>query len=207
MPIKFLSLKESVSKFPADVKIIKAKDYVDYKTTQDLWVEVNNEKKRQEVETSELKLKSIENGLLKGAEEAKARMANEMLKSASSLATQIKAIEQDLADVVKSAVRKIISDFDDDKLVLEAVKKGLQPVYQNQRVAVRVNPQMLPTVLSGIENINHQISFLDIQPDDRLKNTDCIIESDIGIVNASIESQLSAIEKAIDIRYPQKKAS
>jgi type III secretion protein L len=134
-------------------------------------------------------------------------MAEQLLQSASSLTSQLADIEQDLVKVVKSAVRKIISDFHDDKLVLEAVKKGLIPVYKNQRVAIRVNPAMLPTVLDSIDAMNHKIEFLDVQPDERLKKTDCVIESDIGIIDASIESQLSAIEKALNVQFPQRKAS
>lgn len=207
MALKFLKLKEQLPFLSAEVKVIKAKDYVDYQSIELLRNELHHEKKHQEAEATKLKLKSIEAGLQKGAEEAKARMAEQLLQSASSLTSQLADIEQDLVNVVKSAVRKIISDFDDEQLVLKAVKKGLIPVYKNQQVAIRVNPEMMPTVLDGVETMKHKIAFLDVQPDERLKKTDCIIEADIGIIDASIESQLAVIEKALSVQFEQRKAS
>ena len=207
MTLKFLKLRENSPQLTTAVKVIKAQDYAKYQSIQALRNDIYHEKKRQEAETPELKLKSIEAGLLRGAEEAKARMAEQLLQSASSLTSQLADIEQDLVKVVKSAVRKIISDFDDEKLVLEAVKKGLIPVYKNQQVAIRVNPEMLPTVLDSVDTMSHKIEFLEVQPDERLKKTDCVIESDIGIIDASIESQLSVIEKALSVQFTQKKVS
>jgi len=207
MTLKFLKLREHSAQLTTAVKIIKARDYAEYQSIQALRNDIYHEKKQQEAETTKLKLKSIEAGLLRGAEEAKARMAEQLLQSASSLTSQLADIEQDLVKVVKSAVRKIISDFDDDKLVLEAVKKGLIPIYKNQQVAIRVNPEMLPTVLDKIDAMNHKIEFLEVQPDERLKKTDCVIESDIGIIDASIESQLSVIEKALSVQFSQRKVS
>jgi len=99
--------------------------------------------------------------------------------------------------VVISAVRKIIGDYDNEKLVLEAVKKGLLPVYNSKKVAIRVNPQSIPFLSSQLDSLKHEIDFLEILPDHKLGETDCIIESDIGIVDASIDSQLKAIEDAV----------
>ena len=205
MTLKFLKLKDTIPELIIDSKVIKAQDYGEYLSIQALRNDLQHEKKRQEAETTKLKLKSIEAGLLQGAEEAKSRMAEQLLQSASSLTSQLEDIEQDLVNIVKSAVRKIISDFDDETLVLAAVKKGLIPVYKSQQVAIRVNPEMMVTVLDSVETMNHKIAFLDIQPDERLKKTECIIESDIGIIDASIESQLSLIEKALSVKFSQKK--
>ncbi len=193
----FIDIKTSVPRIKPGVKIIKSNDYMQFKSAQELWEISQKDSKQTAIEAEKLKQKSIETGLNQGAEEAKARLAKQILKSASSMTSQLSNIEKDLSDVVIAAVRKIISDFDDDKLVLEAIKKGLVPVYQSQRVAIRVNSELIPTLSTHIDSLKHEIGFLEILPDDKLGKTDCIIESDIGIVNASIDSQLQAIEKAV----------
>ncbi len=197
MASNFIQLDGLAPHVKPGVKIIKSSDYIQYKSVKDLWYKSQEDIKKNQAEAEELKLKSIESGLNKGAEEAKARMASQILSSASSLMSQLSELEQDLSDVVISAVRKIISDFDNEKLVLEAVKKGLQPVYNSQRVAIRVNPDSIPFLSSQLDSLKHEIDFLEILPDPKLGETDCIIESDIGIVDASINSQLQAIEKAV----------
>ena len=197
MVANFIQLNGLAPQVKPGVKVIKSDDYVQYKTAKDLWHESQKDIEKNKAEAEQLRLNSIESGLIKGAEEAKARMASQMLKSASSLMTQLSDIEKDLTDVVIAAVRKIIADYDNDELVLEAVKKGLLPVYNSNKVAIRVNPQSIPFLSSQIDTLKHEIEFLEILPDPKLGETDCIIESDIGIVDASIDSQLQAIEKAV----------
>ncbi len=197
MASNFIQLDNLAPRVKPGVKVIKSAEYIQYKSAKELWQKSQEDLKKNKAEAEELKLKSIESGLNKGAEEAKARMASQMLNSASSLMSQLSNIEKDLTQVVLSAVRKIISDYDNEKLVLEAVKKGLQPVYNSQRVAIRVNPESIPFLSSQLDNLKHEIDFLEILPDSQLKATDCVIESDIGIVDASIDSQLRAIEDAV----------
>lgn len=189
------------NKFPSikpGIKIIKSSDYMEFKSARELWDHSQEDKKRIVVEAEELKQRSIEDGLNQGAEEAKARLASQILNSASSVASQLSNIEKDISDVVMSAVNKIISDFDDEKLVLEAVKKGLISVCLSQRASIRVNPKIIPSLSEEIKSFKHEIDFLEILPDNKLGLTDCIIESDLGIVNASIDSQLKVIEKAVN---------
>ncbi len=200
MASNFIQLDNLAPRVKPGVKVIKSAEYMQYKSAKDLWHKSQQDIKKNKAEAEELKLQSIETGLNKGAEEAKARMASQMMKSASSLVSQLSNIEKDLTQVVVSAVRKIISDYDDEKLVFEAVKKGLQPVYNSQRVAIRVNPESIPFLSSQLDSLKHEIDFLEILPDAKLKATDCIIESDIGIVDASIDSQLQAIEEAVKNR-------
>jgi len=197
MTTEFIQVRGSAPQIKPGVKIIKSRDYIQYKSAKALWEKYQQDIRKNEAEIESLKQQSIEKGLLQGAEEAKARMASQILNSASSLITQLADIEKDLSAVVLSAVRKIVSDFDDEKLVLEAVKKGLQPVYNTQRVAIRVHPEAVPALSKQMENLKHEIDFLEIMPDKKLNFTDCIIESDIGIVNASIDAQLQAIEDAV----------
>ncbi len=197
MATDFMQMKETAPALRPGIKIIKATDYAHYKSARELWEKCQEDIRRNEADAEALRLKSIEDGLAKGAEEAKARMASQMLNSASSLMTQLTDIEKDLTAVVLSAVRKIVSDFEDEKLVFEAVKKGLQPVYKSQRVAIRVHPEAIPALSTQIASLRHEIDFLEILPDEKLNSTDCVIESDIGIVNASIDAQLQAIEEAV----------
>lgn len=41
------------------------------------------------------------------------------------------------------------------------------------------------------------VSFLDVSADPRMKRGDCILESELGVVDAGLETQLKAIENAL----------
>lgn len=201
MSANFIHNKSEAPKIKPGVRIIKSTDYQQYQSARDLWEKAQVDIQEQTAEVEKLKVESIEKGLNAGAEEAKSRMASQIIKSASSLVNQLSAIEKDLSSVVNQAVRKIISDFDNDQLVLAAVKKGLKPVYKSQRVAVRVHPKKVELLNDKINELGHEGRFLEVTGDSRLQETDCIIESDTGIVDASIETQLEAISKAINSKF------
>jgi len=201
MSANFIHNKSEAPKIKPGVRIIKSTDYQQYQSAKDLWEKAQVDIKERTVEAENLKIQSIEKGLTAGAEEAKSRMANQILQSASSLVNQLSAIEKDLSDVVNQAVRKIISDFDNDQLVLSVVKKGMKPVYKSQRVAVRVHPQKVDFLNDKINELGHEGKYLEVIGDTRLKETDCIIESDTGIVDASIDTQLDAISKSINSKF------
>ena len=114
----------------------------------------------------------------------------------------MKKVEKDLLDVVTNAVRKIIEDYDDDKLTLSMVRNGLKLVCKSQRVIVRVHPKQIDQLMQGLMNLNHNIDFLEMMPDETLSGTDCILESDIGIVRASLDEQLQHIENSIKKAFP-----
>ncbi|MCK5725550.1 MAG: HrpE/YscL family type III secretion apparatus protein [Thiotrichaceae bacterium] len=197
----FIHSQSETPKIKPGVRIIKSSDYQQYQTAKELWEKTQLDIAAHHVEAENLKMQSIEKGLSAGAEEAKSRLASQILQSATSFVNQLSAIEKDLSQVVNNAVRKIITDFDDNDLVFAAVKKGLKPVYQSQRVAIRVHPTMVENINERLQEIGHSIEFLDVSADARLNETDCIIESDAGIVDASIETQLEAISKAIASQF------
>ncbi|WP_180816608.1 FliH/SctL family protein [Arsenophonus endosymbiont of Aphis craccivora] len=41
------------------------------------------------------------------------------------------------------------------------------------------------------------IEYIDIVEDPRLEEKDCILETEVGMLNATIESQLNAIKQAL----------
>ncbi len=193
----FIKIKDLGAVSTSGDKVLKAKDYSYYVKSQSLLNDSRQEASRSQEEASELYLKSIEKGLNQGAEEAKARLAKQILNSASSIGGQLRSIETELSEVVISAVRRIISDFDDEILVLESVRNGLTLVSKSQRVLIRANPSVIGALRESLNTVSHDIHFLEIVPDSKLSTRECILESDIGIVNASVDAQIEAIEKAI----------
>ena len=79
-------------------------------------------------------------------------------------------------------------------------RTALDVVRNQTHVTLRVGPDQLPTVrerVGEILNGHPAVSFLDVQPDARLQADGCILESEIGVIDASIDLQLEAISKAI----------
>jgi type III secretion protein L len=82
------------------------------------------------------------------------------------------------------------------------VRQALQSVRGEQRVRVRVALKDEAFLREGLSGLLRQKNggpegFLDIIADPELLPGDCILESDLGTVEASLETQLQNLEKAL----------
>jgi type III secretion protein L len=81
----------------------------------------------------------------------------------------------------------------------------MRAVVRNQRqITLRVAPDMVEPVRSRMNEILADFPHLDdvdVQEDLRLKGTACAVETAAGIADASIETQLAAVEESIRRRF------
>ena len=138
-------------------------------------------------------------GYSDGQEEARLDQAEQMIENISQTVDYFSKVEGKMVDLVMQAIRKIIQDFDDDDRVLIAVKSALSVVRHQKQMTLRVNSQQLDAVKSRVNEILAAypgVGYLDIIADNRLAPDACIVESEIGTIEASIEGQLEALRAA-----------
>lgn len=134
-----------------------------------------------------------------GREEAKLESAERMIENVSRTVDYFARIEDQMVELVMAAVRKIIADFDDRARVLMVVKSALAAVRTQKQMTLRVAPAQLEPVRTSLNEILAAfpgIGYLDIVGDPRLAADACILESDIGVVEASVSGQLEALRGA-----------
>lgn len=139
-------------------------------------------------------------GYQEGLEESQTQTAAQILQAVAGTIAYLAAIEGRLAGIVLGAVRKIIDEFDNETLVFHAVRNGLGLLRRDQRVTLRVAPQTAPGLRQKLSEALPDAEFIEVVPDSCLNPSDCILESELGIVEASIDSQLEAIRRAVESR-------
>ncbi|MCK5902353.1 MAG: type III secretion system stator protein SctL [Cocleimonas sp.] len=197
----FIKIKPLETVLMSGEKIIKARTYAYFIKAEALVREAEVDKKKADLAATQALLKAVKNGIAQGEEASKQQLSDQMLKVSVANTAQLEHVEQKLAGVVVDAVRKIIEDFDDNELALSLVRKGLKLVAKSQRVVVRVHPEGMNQLMQSLMKLEHNIEFLEVMPDKSLARGDCVLESDIGIVKASVEDQLQQIEKAIKAAF------
>ena len=138
-------------------------------------------------------------GYEEGVEEAKLEQAEQMISNVARTIDYFGQVESRMVDLVMQALRKIISDFNDEERVLITVKNVLSVVRNQKHMTLRLNPQQVDVVKARVNDLlaNYPgVGYLDIVADSRLKPDSCILESDIGLVEASMEGQLEALKNA-----------
>lgn len=140
-------------------------------------------------------------GYEKGLEDGKAALVERNLEMVQESADFMSSVEDKMVNIIMTCMRKCIMEIGDQELVIAIVHKVMNAVIRNQRhVTLKVSPEMLGTVKEHLNDILVDYPLLDtidVQEDMRLKGTACKIETEAGIADASVDTQLDAIEKSL----------
>lgn len=87
----------------------------------------------------------------------------------------------------------------DKETLADIVAAALLHARQHQTLAVRVNPADLPLVQAHRDRFDAltRARFVDFVPDPRVGAGGCVIESEAGTIDATIDTQLRVLERAL----------
>lgn len=113
-----------------------------------------------------------------------------------------------MTNVVLDAVRKIIDTFDDVDTTISVVREALQLVSNQKQVILHVHPEQVVDVrekVAGVLSDFPEVGYVDVVADARLKNGGCILETEVGIIDASIDGQIQALKQAMVKQLSERK--
>ena len=204
---KFFSVKPLGSQLNAGQQILKAADYEQMVTYEQLMQQLEQRYRQREKVAAVALAKSIQRGMEEGQERANQQASEQMVLFAGRVNDTLVKLEDELVDVVINAVRKVMRGFDQEDRVREAVLGGLELVRGSHKLLVRVHPQQHAAVTAQLEAIPHRFRSLEVVGDPQLREDDCVLESDIGIVNAGLEQQLQVIEQALRMAFARREVA
>ncbi len=179
-------------------RVIRARDYSIIEKSTTLIAKAREQAVLIIAEAKEAFQQEKERGYQEGLMQSRMEQSEQMLKMVDQSINYLSDVEASLAEILMTAVSKIIDDYDDRKLTVGLIKSGLQHVRNERQVTVRVPPshfayvkERIGEILSGYKGIG----LLNPVSDPRLKAGSCILESRIGVVDASIDIQLEALKK------------
>ncbi|MDR1595568.1 MAG: type III secretion system stator protein SctL [Puniceicoccales bacterium] len=135
-----------------------------------------------------------------GVNAGKQKIANEMMDFVTKSANSFSKLEKDVAAVVSTAVRKILGKIEKNELIVSVVKNSLQKIKMQKQAKLKVAPaeaQLLRDRIMEIAEGNAVLQFLEVAADARLQPGSCVIETELGVIDASVSVQLESIENAL----------
>ncbi|MBR3651817.1 MAG: HrpE/YscL family type III secretion apparatus protein [Victivallales bacterium] len=146
-------------------------------------------------------------GYDKGLDDSKEEIAIQKLEQVEKSIDYLSSMENKIVEIVLTALKKCVAEIGDKELMVQVVQKAMQAVVRNQQqVVLKVSPEMLPTVKGRLNEILSKfpgVNYINLMDDPRIKGVSCIIETDAGNVEASLDHQLAAIEKALGKCFDQ----
>lgn len=206
MTEKFFSIKPLGSQVHSGQQILKAADYQELVTYEELLNQLEQRFHQKEKVAAVALAKSIQRGLEEGQERANRQASEQMVLFAGRINDTLAKMEEELVELVTQAVRKVVRNIPIEDQVREAVLGGIELVRGSHKLLVRVHPHQQAAVAAQLDAIPHRFKSLEVVGDPELKTDDCILESDIGIVNAGLEPQLQIIEQALRMTFSRRES-
>lgn len=140
-------------------------------------------------------------GYEKGLQDGKMEIAMQKLELVDQSVAFMESVEGKMADVVMKALRSCVEEIGDKEMVVNIVRKTMKAVIRTQRkVTLKVAPEMAPEVRGRIADLRADyptVESIDVVEDPRLKGPACILETEAGVADASVDTQLAAIERSL----------
>ncbi len=140
-------------------------------------------------------------GYDKGIADGKTEIAMQKLDLVDSSVAFMENVEEKMSEIVMKALKSCVAEIGDREMVIQIVRKTMAAVIRTQRqVTLKVAPELVETVRARVSELTATcptIETFDVVEDPRLKGSACILETEAGVADASVESQLAAIERSL----------
>jgi type III secretion protein L len=178
-------------------KVIKADDFWQYQQAREMMSSAR-EKRDQILDAALAGFEAEQSrGYRQGRDEARQEQAQKMIGVISQTVDYFSKIEAQMVDLVLDAVRRIIDDFDDREKVLKVVRNALTMVRNQRQILIRVHPVNVAEIKSQVNDLKQSfpgIEQMEVSADVSLDKDACVIESDMGQVEASMSGQMEALK-------------
>lgn len=161
---------------------------------------------RAQEESENIKKSAFEEGYRLGLEKATAdveKLKAELSKFMNARKDVFEYIAPDImeisVDIAKTIIKKELES--DPQVIINTIVDVLKTVSKNEpKVVIRVNPQSVQFIKDNIPNITYQYgidSKINIVSDPSIEEGGCVFQTNNGIVDASIDTQIEIIKKAL----------
>lgn len=208
-----LSLKEPSSKkaFVFEKHVLKKKDLVEHEKQQDILedavkeAESIKEKARKLLSQVEKKVSEAQKkGFDQGRQEGLASVTETLIKIKKENQKLLDGLTKEALELVYEIVKKMVGEAFEasDEALAEMIRQGLQ-ASMGERITVFLNPKDYKK-LKGQEakllTSLHGTQVLQLKPLETVKEKGCLIESELGSVEADLENQLKTIKKTLGLQ-------
>jgi type III secretion protein L len=136
----------------------------------------------------------------RGLSEAAARWAEEMTHKAFAAHQSVQRASERLAELVSLAAQRVIEVEDKDGLYRRALRTVSHMTKDSKTLVLHIGSADADYARAAVADIAAEVGIevpMVIKVDSRLLAGGCVLESDFGVIDASMGLQLEAVRKAI----------
>lgn len=139
-------------------------------------------------------------GYEQGLSDGKAAAAAYNIKTVVASLNYFEQSQHELIEVVVSCVRRFVMELPPEERFYQLVGQALEELKQQPRIILQVNPKdrdAVEAVLPRLQKLMPSGSTIEVRTREELSLNSCVLESPLGLVDASLESQLAILETSL----------
>lgn len=187
---------------PAPGGVISAEDVKARTAAQEIIRHAQEEAALIRSQAEEYRQKGYDDGFNEGLERGKAELTETLLRINRENEARFRYFEHDLVRLAVRIAEKIIGEQlrTEPGSITQIVANALGGVRHQREIFLRVNPEDFETIRDHKYLLLEQLSRaqdIDIRPDLAVPRGGCRIESETGVIEATLEKQLESIQKIL----------
>jgi len=196
-----LLIKKGDLVLQSDRRVVKAADVATVRTAAEIVAAAEAQAAQIREDAKAAYEAERKKGYDKGIADGKTEIAMQKLDLVDSSVAFMENVEEKMSDIVMKALKSCVAEIGDREMVIQIVRKTMAAVIRTQRqVTLKVAPELVETVRARVSELTTTfptIETFDVVEDPRLKGPSCVLETEAGVADASVESQLAAIERSL----------
>ena len=185
----------------SDRRVVKAADVATVRSAADIVAAAEAQAAQIREDAKAAYEEERKKGYDKGIADGKTEIAMQKLDLVDSSVAFMENVEEKMSEIVMKALKSCVAEIGDREMVIQIVRKTMAAVIRTQRqVTLKVAPELVETVRSRVSELTATfptIETFDVVEDPRRKGSSCVLETEAGVADASVESQLAAIERSL----------
>jgi len=188
-----------------DDKIMKAQTFASLSRAGDIISQAEQKSEAILAEAEKVYQQQHQLGYEQGVEQGKKALARLHLDATVKVQDFLHKVNDELVELVMVALRRIIDDLAPEEVTGQVIRQTLKTITDEKNITLRVAPEsvaQLELQLAEITADYPALSYIHIEADHALSGQQgCILETETGVVDALVDTQLEVINKTLASHY------
>ena len=184
----------------ANSPLIKARDYAALVEANTLIQHLEREAERARERANQELIEARRQGYEEGLARAKAEMAQKIVEISAQASVTFASVQTKIVSTVMNVVQAVLSDIEPHTYYRKVLSRVSRVIRQEPFVTLRVAVDNVNVARQAIKDFTAEAGvtgFIEIRADPTLHGISCIIESESGVIEANLESQLQSVRAAL----------
>lgn len=191
-------------------KVLKFSTYSQLLEAQECVKRAECDAAQSRAEAEEAAAREMKRAYEAGMTRAKEEFARQIATTVLRLESAHLVLETRLVNLVMQALHTVLGTLDDAVVLEKLVQQCIRAVGPEKRLSLRVSDEQQETASNALSSIlagYPHLECIEVVTDPRLKRNSCVLETEYGAVDGSLDTHLAAIRQSLIEAFSEKRTS